>query len=279
MFWILNMKKVIKQVLPNTVLEFVRVTKVWINDQVFKPRWIKRNFLGYELKVLISDPTAFEWYEKDNDLWEQWEALEKLQMRSLKPGSVVFDIGAHQAVVASILARQVSPGGKIIALEPVPRNVKVGQENVKANQLDNVVLIEAAISATSGNLTFSQNYNGQVTNSGEGITVNSISIDELSQQYGKPDVIVLDVEGYEYEALKGAKATIASGVDFFIEIHSYEDHLSKFGASAEKVLSVFPKENYELLIGQPYDNFVPLNDSLKVTIESKQPFNLLALSK
>ncbi len=47
-----------------------------------------------------------------------------------------------------------------------------------------------------------------------------MTIDGLASRFGLPDVVLIDVEGYESHVLAGAANTLALGAtDFLVEIH------------------------------------------------------------
>jgi len=78
-----------------------------------------------------------------------------------------------------------------------------------------------------------------------GKTVISASIDALSLKHGRPDVVMLDVEGYECRALSGATETLRSGPDWFVEVHG-GCGLESFGGSIQKVVRRFQDFEYTL---------------------------------
>ena len=50
-------------------------------------------------------------------------------------------------------------------------------------------------------------------------------------KYGVPDVVFIDVEGFEHEALMGASETLRAGPDWFVEVH-HPQELARYGTAS-----------------------------------------------
>jgi hypothetical protein len=77
--------------------------------------------------------------------------------------------------------------------------------------------------------------------------VPAVSIDTLTARHGPPDVVFLDVEGFECRALEGALRTFGTGPDWFVEVH-VACGLEAAGGSAEQVLDKFPAVDFDRFI-------------------------------
>jgi FkbM family methyltransferase len=133
----------------------------------------------------------------------------------VKTGSVCFDVGAN-------MGNRITPflelGAKVIAVEPQDKCFR----HLKRKFGDKIVLVKKGlgeadgikkfhISEDSTLSSFSDNWMSSVTGTDRFKgrswikTVKAVmtTADELIKQYGKPDFIKIDVEGYELEVLKG----------------------------------------------------------------------------
>jgi FkbM family methyltransferase len=230
---------------------------------LFERRVVTHKYWRWVLKISIEDPTGGGWYDRD---WPESTELRLLTENTLHPGAKVFDLGAHQGVVALMLASAVGHDGSVLAVEADPVNVAVANRNRELNGSSNLTILNAAVSESSGQMLFDtleahlspgkETANTQV--------VPAITIDELSARFGVPDLVYMDIEGSEARALKGAAQTLASHADWYIEIHEPAD-LARLGSSSIDVLGFFPRAAYELMAAPMYDEeFASLGESSKL---------------
>lgn len=174
-----------------------------------------RSYCGFELRISLEDRVAEEWYDRD---WPRSPELDKLSPR---PGELVFDLGAHQALVALVAGRIVGNHGRVIAVEAEPHNVRVARTNVALNAAENIEVVHAAVTVEPGYIRFAEGLNGRLMERGRVGTVDvpAVTIDGLAAEYGHPDVVLVDVEGAEVLALEGAAKTIRRGARFVVEVH------------------------------------------------------------
>lgn len=152
---------------------------------------------------------------------------------TLKNGQVFFDIGANVGYYTILGARIVGSQGKVLAFEPVIRNLAYLYQHTVLNKTSNVTIISAACSDTLSLTTFSAGLNfatGHVTNNihlkngaNEPLfPVPTVTVDAIVQQLGvSPDVIKIDVEGAEFSVLRGAQSTLRKAKSkIFLSTHS-----------------------------------------------------------
>ncbi|MGI9456425.1 MAG: FkbM family methyltransferase [Aeoliella sp.] len=136
--------------------------------------------------------------------------------RLLKAGDVVLDIGAHVGYFTLLAARLVGSSGKVFAFEPLPLNLAYLNRHVLANRLTNVEVLPVAVGRNAGQLSFdSAGGTGRGRLGDDGRTgelqVEVVSLDDMHDQ-GRlpgPNLIKMDVEGVEVEALHGASRLLA----------------------------------------------------------------------
>jgi FkbM family methyltransferase len=256
------MKAFIKAIVPKPLWNRLRMLRMRYTLASYRHRRVRHNYGGYELEVELADPMGAGWYDHD---WPELPEIAFLKRRRLRAGARVFDIGAHQCVVALMLAKTVGPDGFVLAVEANPENCAAGERNRQLNQVQNCRVLHAAGAEHSGTLTFNRGSNGHVDD-GTGdwgtMEVKAVSIDDLAAENGVPDVLFVDVEGFECAVLQGARQTLAHGPDCFVEAHVGVG-LEKFGGSVERLLSLFPA-GYQFFVAPPEGAFVSLEEGAAV---------------
>jgi FkbM family methyltransferase len=136
-----------------------------------------------------------------------------------KKGDVVVDAGARIGTFAAKIAAAVGNEGKIVAIEPEPRNYECLLKNIEANRLSNVVAVPKMLWSRarqldlylSGNSASHSAYcDGFYSSTGESISVEADTLDGILHELGigSVDFIKMDIEGSEVEALKGMKSVL-----------------------------------------------------------------------
>lgn len=240
-----TLRRLASVLLPDGVAESVRRLMRRLTVARYSAHDVRHIYGGLPLIIRIADPLAQGWYDHDTDAGTE---ITLLQRRGrLGPGARVFDLGAHQGVVALMLAGIVGPEGQVIAVEAVPHNARIATQNATANECRQLVVLHAAVGATDGSLWFEDRWNGAVsTRNGVGIKVDAVTIDTLTGRYGAPAVLFIDVEGFELHALRGASHTLAEHrPDLFVEAHVAAG-LERFG-TMDDLLALIPPD-YEVLV-------------------------------
>jgi FkbM family methyltransferase len=150
-------------------------------------------------------------------LFDVYEKIETRIMRILAP-SVFIDVGAH-AGYYTILAHKLG-AQKIIAIEPDIRVSRVLTRAIEVNKLNNIMVINRAAWDESGimlklNLSSVSGYSSLFPYDSKKAyymdsttQVKSITLDDVSRKLDRIDLIKIDVEGAEFNVLRGACETI-----------------------------------------------------------------------
>lgn len=138
--------------------------------------------------------------------------LDLVCRRALRPGDVVYDVGANVGYTTALFAHCVGTGGRVVSVEPSPRTFALLARSLERNA-GNVTLLNLGLSDTEGQLTFyvppSLDLASFVPVAGaEEMQVRVSTLDALSAAHGHPRFVKVDVEGHEPGVLAGAAATL-----------------------------------------------------------------------
>jgi FkbM family methyltransferase len=169
---------------------------------------------------------------------------EKLEVEILKTeleqGWTVLDIGANIGYYSLLEASLVGDKGKIYALEPEPRNLKLLAKNIELNNYSNIVeTYPLAVSDKSGlsklYLSEFSNLHTMIKSNEDTISehkseelrfieVKTVKVDDFLKDKGSINFIRMDIEGYECEAIDGIVKTLDDApppIKLLIEVHPY----------------------------------------------------------
>ncbi|HEY0567432.1 MAG TPA: FkbM family methyltransferase [Xanthobacteraceae bacterium] len=134
----------------------------------------------------------------------------------IRPGMTAFDVGAHAGYYTLLLSRGVGPTGRVFAFEANRNNAANLKRHLELNAITNVEVIEAAVSDRTGTQFFSGGgYVGHLSNKGEAVA--TVRLDD----YPRPDLVKMDIEGAETAALRGATAILGEGKTvWFVAVHA-----------------------------------------------------------
>ncbi len=177
---------------------------------------------------------------------EEKVVIEYIRPR-LREGSVCFVLGANAGLYVLQLAHLVGPHGRVVAFEPNPTTFEALNRHVAMNGIaDRVTTVAAAIGSAPGKATLYAGTYSMLSRLGDrdpGMTekqfdveVEITSLDVYCEKNQvKPDWITMDIEGFEFAALDGARKLFRSAgrpLGITAEFHPDLWHLS--GYSSEK---------------------------------------------
>lgn len=164
----------------------------------------------------------------------------------LKPGMIVFDVGANIGVYSLLSAKYVGKRGAVHAFEPTPDTFARLRANVELNGFKPIHLNQLAVTEKSGmsmlhlyeqnamNSLAAQDWAGKLFGQ---VTVKTISLDEYVNANNLPrvDLLKVDVEGAELLVLKGAYGLL-SGANPPVVLCEFADKTTcNFGYQATSI--------------------------------------------
>jgi FkbM family methyltransferase len=169
---------------------------------------------------------------------------------ALREGDCVVDIGANIGYYALMEARLLGPRGRVYAVEPVPHNMELLEKSVALNNYSNIETFPIGIgsSNTTATMYISDHPNWcsfyPPTKIIDRKDVKISSLDSFLKDKQRPDLIRMDVEGYEYEILTGMSGVLDSGVPLKLLIEFHPDIMGPERAAA--FLTNLKKNGFQL---------------------------------
>jgi FkbM family methyltransferase len=185
-----------------------------------------------------------------------------------KEGDIVVDVGAHMGRYTIPSSKSVGASGKVIAVEAHPYNFKILQHNLRLNNLTNVSALNWAVYSKKAKLKLylpdedlgytmhhslmtnylSTKYNNEIER--KYIEVEADTLDNLVKSRGITRVnwIKIDVEGAEYEVLKGATEILSANtsISILVEVHGKDTYAP--------TIELLRSYNFNIEFEKTYDN-------------------------
>ncbi len=175
--------------------------------------------------VQIAERPAFRLYAARNDaligrhvLDGSYEPEIEAVFRSvLRPGMTVIDIGANIGFFSMLSASIVGAAGHVLAVEPNPANARMIEASRRLNGFGQIVTAQVAAGRRTGLLVLNTSHSNGTTSAPlddpsallQAQTVACVALDALIDPGRRVDLIKVDAEGAEYNALLGAAAVLA----------------------------------------------------------------------
>jgi FkbM family methyltransferase len=128
----------------------------------------------------------------------------------------IYDLGANVGFYTLLFSRLVGPGGAVHAFEPVARNVRYLRRHLELNPTFSATIQEFAVGRKTGMVSFDGSSGwsmGRVVARPEADTSRfpAVSLDDFVYERGgeSPDLIKMDIEGGEVDAIGGMSKLLA----------------------------------------------------------------------
>ena len=138
----------------------------------------------------------------------------------LRPAMTVVDVGANVGYYSLMASSLIGKAGHVYAFEPSPYAVNKLRQTIQQNRITNIKVVESALGDEEGMagiyLSESRENHTPSMVEREGATATPISIttlDAFLERHGiqSVDLLKIDIEGFEPNALRGAQASLAAG--------------------------------------------------------------------
>lgn len=174
----------------------------------------------------------------------------------LTAGDVFLDVGANEGFFSIQASRIVGDAGKVLTVEPQSRLQPLIFRNMLENDARNMSVFQLAITDTVGMASLfllpDMNTGGSGLSRGTKYEVPTEIIPQttLSRLLGllnteRIDLLKMDIEGFEYEAILGSKDVFARGIIRHIAIETHPALLQKRGKPESDILSFLEEVGYQ----------------------------------
>lgn len=181
----------------------------------------------------------------------------KVMREYLSPGSLFVDLGANEGYFSVVASKIVGTEGRVFAIEPQERLQPVLSRNLISNGCENVRVFPLAISDDSRPLIL---HLSPDMNTGSTAAIQttrypllkqevaSMTLGALFKEHGIEtcDLLKIDIEGYEYEAIMGSPELFSAGRVRVIALELHPEVLSKRNLLPETITDFLVSCGYRL---------------------------------
>lgn len=150
-------------------------------------------------------------------LCEAYELKVTKYLETIK-GGLFIDIGSHVGRYTIIAGRQMGSRGKVLSIEPEPRNFAALERNLQLNHLTNVVALNVACWSSNQQLKLfiapydCSSHSSVIARQEQYTMVEGLRLDDILRDLGwhAVNITKIDVEGATAEVLAGSEETLGS---------------------------------------------------------------------
>jgi FkbM family methyltransferase len=177
-------------------------------------------------------------------------ALERL----VRPGMTVLDVGGNLGLYTLLLSRLVGPSGRIVTFEPDPELFALLRRNCELNGCANVEAHNLALGRRRDRLVLRK----MILNSGDNtlgaggsglfrreVTIDVVALDEFLPGL-RPDLVKIDVQGWELEVLRGMERTLAACPAAALYLEYWPEGFRRAGYTADDLVGFLRERGYRL---------------------------------
>lgn len=175
--------------------------------------------------------------------------------QTVKKGMRIVDVGANVGLFTIQLAKLVGHEGRVLAIEPEPRNVRLLRANIQRNGADSVTVCDCGAGAQRGEARLMRsdvNYGDHRIGPTDALHTEEVrikleTVDGLvgDHKFDRVDLVKMDVQGFEAMVLEGMQHTLRHSRPIVLtEFWPHRMERVKRGSS-EAFLSTFLDMGYQ----------------------------------
>ncbi len=176
----------------------------------------------YNVSPVIENTPAFSfWYELDSPhihhrvLGEyETEVVEEL-IANLDEQDDFWEVGAGWGYHSLLLSESIN---RAVAFDPDESRTELLRRSIDRNDFDNISIVEESV----------------------------LSLDDYVDQFGTPNVVLMDIDGWEYEVLPSSEELLNTDCTWIIELHHDVDVQAAEGRSPEEIEDLFQDYGYNV---------------------------------
>jgi len=203
-----------------------------------KPRFVefKTSCVGFPITAI--DKSSFLYMYNEIFVKKIYEFKNKNNI------PIIIDCGANIGL-SVIYFKQKYPESNIIAFEPDQKIFKILTENISSGNLKNILLLDQALSASSGEAYFQANGSdgGRITTEDtQNIKIKTTRLSDYLTN--KVDFLKIDIEGSETEVLEECSGLLKNVDNLFVEYHSFKNKEQ----SLDRILKILQESGFRYYI-------------------------------
>lgn len=174
--------------------------------------------------------------------------------RIVRPGMTVLDVGGNLGLYTLLISRLVGPTGRVVTFEPDPDLHGLLRRNCALNGCSNVESHNLALGSRRDRLILRR----MILNSGDNtlgtggsglfrreIAIDVVALDEHLPGL-RPDLIKIDVQGWELEVLRGMERTLAACPDAAIYLEYWPEGFRRAGYTSADLIRFLRERGYQI---------------------------------
>jgi FkbM family methyltransferase len=219
-----------------------------------------------DMPIPLRLPFGAWWLAENSALDQQliYGEFEKMEMgfvkRLLRREMTVVDVGAHHGLYTLLASRRVGWEGRVVAIEPSPREGARLQKHLRINRCSNVELVPCAVGEDPGETDLytvdgSHDWCNSLRPPAAEEPIRKVRVqvrrldDILSElRISKVDFIKLDVEGAELSVLYGAMGLLRRESRPAMLVEVQDVRTQRWGYAAREILQFLIRMDYQWFV-------------------------------